>query len=211
MTTLNEKNEQTKRIIHLLITEKCNRTCPYCCNKQYDMSTIENVTEQELSECETIFLTGGEPFAYADPCDIAKNLKLAYPNIKNVFVYTNAFELSQYLKNYDIHDIDGLTISIKNAIDEHSYNKRIVNNKQIQNLKSNRVYLFEYTYGKGINRYDPNFDVRSRKWQQDFRPAPDSIFRKMIHESITTAAIIYGDDHIVIKDIQYINSDERRI
>ncbi len=181
MATLNEKNEQTKKCIHLLITEKCNRKCPLCCNDQYNMAEIEDVTEEELSECESVYLTGGEPFAYADPCTIAKNLKKKYPNIKSVVVYTNALELYQYLIDNTLHDIDGLTISIKNKLDELIYNAGIVNNKQVLSLKSNRVYLFDFPGSEGIKfKYDRYFDIRKREWQEDFKPAPDSIFRKML-------------------------------
>ena len=41
MAKLNEKTEETKKIIHLMITEKCNRKCPDCCNNQYDLNSIE--------------------------------------------------------------------------------------------------------------------------------------------------------------------------
>ena len=48
MAILNERNENTKGIIHLLTTALCNRDCKYCCNKQYDMNEIPYVTDSEL-------------------------------------------------------------------------------------------------------------------------------------------------------------------
>lgn len=123
---LNEKNDETKKVIHLLVTSLCNRNCKYCCNKQYDLNDIPQVTKEELSECETVCLTGGEPFAYSKPFGIARRLKTIYPNIKKVYVYTNAYEMWQYfdllleLKATDIVDasaIDGYNISLKSLED----------------------------------------------------------------------------------------------
>ena len=35
---LNEKNEVTEKVIHIMITNKCNRNCPFCCNNQYNVN-----------------------------------------------------------------------------------------------------------------------------------------------------------------------------
>ena len=55
---LNEYNEKTKGIIHLLVTSLCNRICEFCCNKQYDLNSIPYVTDEELKNCHTLCLTG---------------------------------------------------------------------------------------------------------------------------------------------------------
>ena len=51
---LNERNEKTKNVIHLLVTARCDRDCPYCCNKQYDIKDIPVVyrTGMDDSDCE---------------------------------------------------------------------------------------------------------------------------------------------------------------
>lgn len=94
---LNEYTSETARNIHLLTTSLCYRNCPYCCNKQYDLSTIPQVSNEELCLAENIFLTGGEPFTFSQPAEIADYLKYKYKNIKKVIVYTNAYELYYYL------------------------------------------------------------------------------------------------------------------
>lgn len=121
MAILNERNENTKGVIHLLTTTLCNRDCKYCCNKQYDMNKILYVTDSELREAHTLCLTGGEPFLYTDPCAMAKHYKLRYRNIQNVYVYTNALELAQWLQTHTLHDIDGLNISIKTKADSSTF------------------------------------------------------------------------------------------
>lgn len=184
MASLNERNEKTKKIIHIVVTELCDRNCPYCCNKQYNMNDISRVTDEELKEAEILFLTGGEPFAYTQPDKIAEYYKTRYSNIKKVFVYTNALELGQYIiKTEKTHSgfspwlqINGLSISIKNKADVEVFNKIIKNYKPIIELESNRLYIFNNLYPiKDIE----GFKVTKREWQVDFIPADDSIFRRM--------------------------------
>ena len=179
MAKLNEKNDKTKKIIHLFITDRCNRRCKYCCNKQYDINSIEVVTEEELREADTIFFTGGEPFfaVIPDPCKLALELKTKYPNIKKIYVYTNALELFTYLRTHAVlYGIDGLTISIKNSFDRSTF-KCLIKNEYIQALAGNiRLYTFD-----GFDDIEcPDWiDKRHRDWQIDFVPADDSIFRRL--------------------------------
>lgn len=176
MAKLNEKNENTQKIIHLVITEKCDRNCPMCCNKQYDMSTVEYVTDEELRNAETVFLTGGEPFAYAEPCWVAWELRQKYPNIKNIYVYTNAIELYDYLRRgKELYAINGVTISIKNEYDYKIFDA-LAYNEEIIKLDSNWIYTFpgfnDVVYPKEY------FTRKDRVWQKDFVPDPNSIFRR---------------------------------
>lgn len=173
---LNEKNEETKKVIHLMITDKCNRNCPDCCNKQYDVSKIPVVTSDELLDAEQIYLTGGEPFAFADPVEKAFQLRNLFPNIEKVIVYTNAYELAQYLENDNpLVFIDGLTISIKDKRDKEAFENVISKSLKVLQLKSNRLYVF-----KGFEDVEcpSEFEKFSREWQKDFVAAQGSIFRR---------------------------------
>lgn len=161
---LNKYTEQTKYNIHLLVTDKCDRNCPFCCNKQYDLDAIPVVSDEEMKIAKRIFLTGGEPFSYTDPCKIARSIKEKY-NVE-IYVYTNAEPLERYLLTNDLYGIDGLTISIKSKDDERSF-ERIKHN--IDPLK-NRVYVFPGYHTKEKHA--------KRMWQEEFTPAPDSIFRR---------------------------------
>lgn len=76
-----------KPVMHLMITDQCNRNCKYCCNKQYDVKSIPFATREEFESVDTVCLTGGEPFKYEEPCWIAGGLKSNYPNIKNIYMY----------------------------------------------------------------------------------------------------------------------------
>ena len=181
---LNEYNDQTKKNIHLMVTTLCNRNCKYCCNKQYDLNSIPFVTDAELKEAETLFLTGGEPFAYSNPSEIAKWYKKRYHNIKKVIVYTNALELLGYIARCGYLDaIDGLNISIKTLRDYNAavmlfkmegrrFPKSLFPNSRIYNFlpyESSLPAVIEESGVKVIDRY----------WQEEFKPSNDSIFRRM--------------------------------
>ena len=97
MSILNEKTEETSKKIHLMVTNLCSRHCPNCCNKCYSLDDIPLVTEDELKNCETLFLTGGEPFEFCNVDALAKYYKEHYPNIENVIVYGNIKEFAGYL------------------------------------------------------------------------------------------------------------------
>lgn len=163
-------------IIHIMITSLCNRTCKYCCNKQYDLNDVPYVTHEELTKAHTILLTGGEPFVYSNPAAIATYYKSQYPNIKNVYVYTNAFELCEYLETSDnsLLDIDGVSVSIKTKGDRFAFYK-IIQDFRIRSMRSNYLYVF----GNLFPEITGNFKVIERKWQKNFVPDQNSIFRKV--------------------------------
>jgi len=173
-TKLNEKTEITKKIIHIMVTSLCSRSCKHCCNKQYDLNDIPYVTDEELKEAETLCLTGGEPFAFTNPCEIATYYKHKYKNIKNIYVYTNAVELAKYLQYNTIRDIDGISISIKTKADALVFDG-IKDRKDICQLASNRLYVFDNLYTEKTQ----GFNVIHREWMEDFQPANDSIFRRV--------------------------------
>ncbi len=177
MAKLNEKNENTEKVIHIMVTSLCNRKCPDCCNNQYDLNDIPYVTDEELKRANTICITGGEPFAYSNPCEIAFLYKTKYPNIKKIYVYTNALELANYLHDGGtIYAIDGLTISIKNEIDSLYFKRFLYNNEKVNALSDNLLYVFP---GFEDVRCPENMTKKKRVWQKVFVAAPNSIFRKV--------------------------------
>lgn len=176
MSKLNERTEKTEKVIHLMVTTLCGRNCPHCCNKQYDLNDVAYVTDEELRTVKAMFITGGEPFAFASPCNTARYYRRRYPNIKQICVYTNAIELAQYLRDGgQIHSIDGVNISLKCKADVTAFTEIILKDERITSLPNNYLYVFD-------NLYDGNptgFTTFNRKWQADFTPADDSIFRKI--------------------------------
>lgn len=184
MGHLNEWNEETQGIIHLMVTSICDRDCPLCCNKQYDLNTeVPQVTDEELRKAHTIYITGGEPFAFSNPNNIAKHLKIQYPNIKTVRVYTGAVELALWLKcnskwynlTGELNWIDGVTVSLKHKNDVTCFTADIVDDERIERLSSNMLYVFGDLAPKDLG----NFIVKPRVWMEDFIPDKKSIFRRI--------------------------------
>ena len=175
---LNEKTEKTEKVIHLMVTSQCLRNCKYCCNKQYDLNSIPYVTDEELKKCKVLCITGGEPFSFTNPNEFAIFYKRRYPNIEKVYVYTNAKELKDYLDKYnptvENWKIDGLNVSIKHNLDRECFSQ-IKDNPLIKSMKHNPLYVYEELYPEDSG----NFTVKLRKWQKEFVPADDSIFRKI--------------------------------
>lgn len=181
---LNEKNEKTVKRIHLLVTDLCSRNCPNCCNKCYSLSDIPVVTDEELRKAEWLFLTGGEPFEFTNPSAIATHYKTKYPNIKYVIVYGNAADFYKYLtlNKGGTSGIDGVSLSVKDMRDEVAWGmicNMIYNidwTSRFNNLNHNIVYNFT----KKILDSFSDWPVVERTWvdYKDWRPNPDSIFRK---------------------------------
>lgn len=171
-----------KPVMHLLITDKCDRGCKYCCNKQYDLNSIPIASEEEFESVDTVCLTGGEPFKYAEPCAIAMWLKSKYPNIKNVYVYTNADPLFEWLEKNNpnrfgyigFSSLDGLSVSIK-TVDDLCAFRLLALHPLIKLLKSNYLYVMNGLYPA----YVGNFKLIRREWQENFKPADNCIFRRM--------------------------------
>lgn len=161
--------------LYLVVTTLCDRNCAWCCNRQYDIKNLEYVTDADLRWADMLCLTGGEPFEYANPCNLAYYYKNNYPNIKSVVVYTNAFELYKYLI-YDgsFNSIHGLNISIKDKRDASFFNSDIFCNDDVGHLPMNRVYNFT---GIPLKKSD-NFEYIQREWQQNFVPAPNCRFKR---------------------------------
>ena len=109
--------------LHLVITNLCDRTCKHCCNKLYDTPNMAYATDEDFEKSDILCLTGGEPFVYANPCNLAKRYRADYPHLSTILVYTNAKELYEYLCDGGrLHDIDGLNISCKTTKDAEIFN-----------------------------------------------------------------------------------------
>ena len=53
--------------LRLLITPDCNRNCPQCCNKNFDLDALPQIAQaDEFKKYDEIALTGGEPLLVYD-------------------------------------------------------------------------------------------------------------------------------------------------
>lgn len=179
---------------HLVVTLLCDRKCPLCCNKQWDMINLPYITDEELKQTEMLCLTGGEPFTYSDPVAIAIYYRKKYPNIKYCTVYTNAKELWENRQKLDhrlswghndyFDIVDGLNISIKDERDITSLQNLLNSTLITDRLLMNRLYIFPNVWDKTMEVLDKypeekeKFEIIRREWQENFIPAPNCIFRR---------------------------------
>ena len=146
------------KVAHIIVTDKCGHNCPMCCNRNYDIHEIPNITREELESVETICLTGGEPFMSKDIDMFIDKLR---PYAKNLYVYASGAELYNYWKkNNKVPNIDGLSISPKTMSDYRLLIELLKNDcfRSMLRCKSNRLYIF-------IKQIDPaNFQTE----EEDF-------------------------------------------
>ena len=99
----------------------------------------------------------------------AKNLKKEIDSHKEM-------TLAQFIGGYNI---DGISISIKNKQDVEDF-KYVIRHSEVDKMKYNRVYVFNKLLPENYETF--SFKRFDRKWQtlDEYLPAPDSIFRRMI-------------------------------
>jgi organic radical activating enzyme len=97
--------------LRLLITEECNRSCPGCCNKDWDLKSLKVC--RDYTPYKEIFLTGGEPLILGPT-----KIKFLINRIRNkslpgtkIYLYTaaveDAFEIPHLLRY-----LDGVTLTL---------------------------------------------------------------------------------------------------
>lgn len=175
-------------VLHLMVNNICLNDCPLCCNKQYDVEEIPVVTPQDLASVDTVCLTGGEPFLAGKILphfiDALLNQRL---NIKTLYIYTSGGELGAasmkaLVKLQDLGTSIGLSIGPKSTGDRNNlrfHYDAIV--PFLKKLGQNRFYCFckaDRDIAEEYYQID-NMEIIDRKWQENFVPAPNTIFRRL--------------------------------
>lgn len=94
--------------LRLLVTEECNRACPGCCNKQFDLKSLpETVWFYGYDE---IMITGGEPLLDT-PRTIAIIAELRAVTLSPIYVYTAKLEPASDVLAVLIM-ADGITVTL---------------------------------------------------------------------------------------------------
>lgn len=182
-----------KGVVHLMITRMCDNPCPLCCNKQYDLDTVPVVTVEELKAAHTVMLTGGEPFYLRSILVFCIRLRLNYPNVKQLYIYTSGFQMfvNDGIEGYTTQfsaNVDGINFSPKRRADYVAIKKMLTNKNLVfnffANTRSNRIILMpnnfmtrkeqeEYIESlplKSLACEGAKFEVEYREWQKEFKP-----------------------------------------
>ena len=108
-----------KAKLRLLVTLHCNRSCPGCCNKDYDIKNLPKISIAQAAQYGEVMITGGEPLLYPGKVN---NLMLAIvaenPSAK-IFIYTaNIRELASG-DTLDSSLFSGVHVTIHEDITKH--------------------------------------------------------------------------------------------
>lgn len=174
------------KVLHLMVNNVCTNNCPLCCNKQYDVNKIPAVTVEELSNVETLCITGGEPFLSPMLCRFLIVIAIYYPNLRDIIIYTSGAAikeetLEKILSLKNLYNIQiSLSIGPKSDKDRSNLEKNDIR-KLISKLSHNRFYCFSKE-DRELAEKDYNFfntEIIDREWQETFKAAPNSIFRRL--------------------------------
>jgi hypothetical protein len=125
--------------LRLLYTETCDRKCPDCCNKDWELDKLPSFELYDAKLFSEILITGGEPMLYPIGVDhLCVQIKDRYPKVK-IYIYTaRTKDWNRYHEKL-LKIVDGFTITIH---DQQSADEFIGTEK----------YLREFTDGyKGLS------------------------------------------------------------
>jgi pyruvate-formate lyase-activating enzyme len=162
--------------LRLLLFEDCNRKCPGCCNKQWNLSSLP--VENDFSKYDKIILTGGEPML--KPEVILQTVEeIRKVNNCPIIVYTAKVDkVIDVLKILD--HVDGLTLTlheIEDLVDFYILNGYIYY-KNKYSKKSLRLNVF-----KGIEVDETVFTSwkikKDIEWIEDCPLPENEVFKKL--------------------------------
>jgi len=167
--------------LRLLVTKKCDRKCPGCCNKDWDLDGLEEATDDELLSYEEILITGGEPLLYPDEfAKLLARLDVFAYHVKK-YVYT-ARTKSPGVFAAVITIVDGITVTLHKQKDVDDFNLCIdfLDNTHVDyKKKSLRLNIFKGIDYSSIDT--TNWDVKDEMvWIKDCPLPTDEVFKKMI-------------------------------
>jgi len=95
--------------LRLLVTDKCNRACPGCCNKEWDLSALPKCTSYEGYD--EVILTGGEPMLVPGRLmSIIMDIKIENPD---ALIYMYSAKMDDPVAMRDILKyIDGVCLTV---------------------------------------------------------------------------------------------------
>ena len=127
--------------LRLLVTEKCNRRCEGCCNKDWNLSALEKC--KIFKGYDQIILTGGEPLLKPFNTLAIINRIKEQTNVPIIVYTAKAGKDLDILLNF----IDGVTLTLHDQPDVrvfYQFLERIENRYQDKSLRLNIFKGIEY-------------------------------------------------------------------
>ena len=166
--------------MRLLLTERCNRNCAGCCNKQFDLSSLPDALPDDYKDADLIMMTGGEPML--DPMQITTLVKsLRFINVWcPIYLYTANVTVPNVAMHV-LSMIDGMTLTIhdENDIAPFLYfNHKLTLVSRWAQHKSLRLNIFkEASFHPYASDYFLWKDIRyNMEWIEDCPLPQDEVF-----------------------------------
>lgn len=130
------------RKLRLLLFEKCDRSCEGCCNKDWDLKSLDVIDTYKGYDC--IMLTGGEPLL--EPILVNKVvLDIKKQTNAPIYLYTGKVD-AIYITAAILYQIEGITLTLHRFDDVPSFVEFNENLTPELKKKSLRLNVF-----KGVN------------------------------------------------------------
>jgi organic radical activating enzyme len=158
--------------LRLLLFEACNRNCEGCCNKDWDLTSLPVVREEDLGNFHEYMLTGGEPML----CPQTVNMAIDHIRMRSdspIYMYTAKVDDIQSSSQV-LSRLDGICLTLHEPEDFETFckfNDYLLKNPECWS-KSLRLNVF-----KGVELQDDNLSLWNVKkdieWIKDC-PLPDN-------------------------------------
>ena len=167
------------KTLRLLITKDCDRYCPGCCNKQWDLDTLEQVQDTEYSQYDEIMLTGGEPMLDAWwTWYIIKDIHNKAPDAK-LYMYTAKInDLFRLLTLINI--LDGITVTLHTQHDVGDFLKLDATLGYCRSDIRSKSFRLNVFKGISILKPAPLWLIKSDiEWIENFPLPENEVFKRL--------------------------------
>ena len=98
------------RKLRLLFTKDCNRDCPGCCNKDWDLDSLPVCTD--FTPYDLVMITGGEPMLYPEQLlHLIRRIREENPKAK-IILYTAWTGVINGDRERILKELDGITYTV---------------------------------------------------------------------------------------------------
>ena len=105
----------------IMVTDKCNKHCSYCCNKQYPIESLGYLLTGDIRFYSEFMLTGGEPML--EPLVLSKLIQLTRHEAPAAKIYLYTAEYNRVELANISRLVDGITITIHDNDDAYRLKK----------------------------------------------------------------------------------------
>ena len=168
--------------LRLLVTEQCNKNCPGCCNKDWDLNSLEICTDftNNGEDYGCIILTGGEPMSLGISKLVNICVDIRYKTNAPIYIYTAYIPPPKYLEII-CRFIDGITLTLHDTEDLDLFIQRKDMLYLVPTNMSLRLNIFDNIDLDGIDWLPPFWITKSNiKWIKKCPLPEDEVFMRYI-------------------------------